>query len=217
MIFESNQSLPIDAQSEEVAADDGASLAQSRSSDSQPLRRSNRGRGRNEQSTPEGGGSASEQPVKKCTFSDTDYSVNDYIYYEVSSASYYSIGYIESINDRDKDKIKLSVRCYVRTFDISDDCKDILDRKFRMNSLSPSVMNNILIREIFSADTLVDIDLNQLRGKCYVKSFTRLSDALHNFDPTEEDVFFNTYCYKAESQHLIPASPHVKVGGSSFV
>ncbi|KAM7533740.1 hypothetical protein Aperf_G00000108845 [Anoplocephala perfoliata] len=202
----------MDVQSEEVAMDDSTGIVHPRSSDSQPLRRSNRGRGRTDQSATEGGSSASEQPIKKCTFSDIEYSINDYIYYEVSSASYYSIGYIEGINDRDKDKVRLSVRCYVRTFDIPDDCKDILDRKFRTNFLSASVMSSILIREIFSADALVDIDLNQLRGKCYVKSFTRLSDALHNFDPTEEDVFFNTYCYKAESQHLIPASPHVKIG-----
>nr|CDS26337.1 arginine glutamic acid dipeptide (RE) repeats [Hymenolepis microstoma] len=209
MIIESIKPMSMDVSNEETAQDGSNVSSTSRTGDSQPLRRSTRRRDVMDRDTSE----SEEKPQKpplKFVISGVEYCTYEYVYFEVPNEPYYTIGYVEDVIDRDKEKIQ--IRRFLHTFEIPDYSKDILDRKINTVPSRYEKIRSVLAREVFNTDNLVVVDGKQLRGKCSVKSFAQLSDAVDNFDPTKEDSFFNAYCFKEETNHVIPISPRVKVG-----
>ncbi|KAM3172032.1 hypothetical protein ACTXT7_015380 [Hymenolepis weldensis] len=207
MIIESSKPIPMDVPSEETAPDGGNVSSTSRSGDSQPLRRSTRRRDVMDRETSESE-EKPQKPPQKFMVSGAEYSTYEYVYFEVPNEPYYTIGYIEDLIDRDKEKIQ--IRRFLHTFEIPDYSKDILDRKINADPSKYEKIRLVLAREVFNTDGLLIVDGKQLRGKCFVKSFAQLSDAVDNFDPTKDDSFFNAYCFKEETNHVIPNSPRVK-------
>lgn len=212
MIIESSKPIPMDVPSEETAPDGGNVSSTSRSGDSQPLRRSTRRRDVMDRDTSENE-EKPQKPPQKFMVSGVEYCTYEYVYFEVPNEPYYTIGYIEDLIDRDKEKIQ--IRRFLHTFEIPDYSKDILDRKINADPSKYEKIRLVLAREVFNTDGLLIVDGKQLRGKCFVKSFAQLADAVDNFDPTRDDSFFNAYCFKEETNHVIPNSPRVKV--SQFI
>lgn len=167
----------------------------------QPLRRSNRGKGRSDR------GNHGDERIQSCISASVEYRPSDFVYFEDTDFDYYVVGMIDEIKLSRREKCTVVLKYFWRTCDVPDVSKQALLDREAADKGNP----RILARELFITDLQTSIDSSLLRGKCNVIQFPELTNALDAFDPSVEDSFYYVYAYSPDSKRLLSIRAEIKV------
>lgn len=145
--------------------------------------------------------------------------VGDFVYFENSQTSPYSIRRIEELIKQQNGQVEAKVTCFFRRRDISTSLINLADRhnialekeqEEEAESLNEKQKHQLKHRELFFSRQVETLPATHIRGKCNVSLLNELESLTSYLN--KEDSFFYTLVYEPNQKTLLADRGEIRVG-----